>query len=91
MEASGGGTNASATNYPVVQVMRLDSEQVQWLPAHPMQNFDDSSFNSSTDALQGFPDGQLLVTVFVNGVAGAARMTVLAPDDPLFGDGFDNP
>ena len=29
-EASGGATNNSATNYPLVQIRRLDNEQIAW-------------------------------------------------------------
>ena len=88
-EASGGGTHASATNYPIVQVVRLDSGQTHWLPTNPSNEFSDAFFGSSLDALLGFPDGHLLVTVFVNGIASAGRVTVVARNDGLFGNGFD--
>jgi len=88
-EASGGGTHASATNYPIVQVVRLDNGQTHWLPADPSSDFGDAFFGSSHDALLGFPDGHLLVTVFVNGIASAGHVTVVARNDGLFGNGFD--
>ena len=88
-EASSGGTHSSATNYPVVQVVRLDNEQARWLPVDSSQTFDDAFFGSSIDALLGFPDGHLLVTVFVNGIASVGRVTVLARNDGIFRNGFE--
>ncbi len=74
-EASGGATNSSATNYPLVQLRRLDSEQTRWLP---LAAFDATSL--ATDPLAGFPPGPSLVTVFVNGIPSASKViSVVTP------------
>jgi hypothetical protein len=70
--------------------MRPDNEEIAWLFANPSEPFDDIFFGSAADAFSGFPYGPLLVTVFVNGVPSQARMTLLAPDDPIFADGLDD-
>ncbi len=73
-EASGGATNNSATNTPLVQLRRLDSEQVRWLP---LAAFDKTSL--TTAALGGdFPPGHALVTVFVNGIPSASKVVTVA-------------
>jgi N-acetylneuraminic acid mutarotase len=68
-EASGGGTNNSATNYPLVQVRRLDNEQLAWLD--PGTPFTATSF-SSGPATQILP-GPAVATVFVNGIPSLSR------------------
>ena len=90
IEASGGGTRESATNYPVVEVMRPDNEEVTWLFVDPSTAFDDVSFGSVADAFGEFPNGPLFVTVFVNGVPSRSAVTLLAPGDPIFADGLDD-
>jgi hypothetical protein len=62
-EASGGGTNSSATNYPLIQIRRLDNEQLLWI----------SSSAFSATAITSAPvssilAGPAIVTVFVNGI-----------------------
>ncbi len=71
-EASGGATNNSATNYPLVQLRRLDSEQVRWLRPEPTAPFSDTLFTST--AVTGFPAGPALVTVFVNAIPSTSRV-----------------
>ena len=67
-EASGGGTQNSATNYPLVQLRRIDNGQTLFLP--PGADFTDTSFTSST--LGRFPEGPALLTVFTNGIPSAS-------------------
>jgi hypothetical protein len=71
-EASGGGTNNSATNYPLVQLRRVDNEQVRWLLPDPATPFTDALFTSAP--VRGFPAGPSLVTVFVNGIPSRSEM-----------------
>ncbi|MGB3905833.1 MAG: hypothetical protein WBB22_13025 [Anaerolineae bacterium] len=71
-EASSGGTNNSATNYPLVRLRRVDNEQVRWLLPDPTTPFSDTLFIST--GVRDFPAGQTLVTVFVNGIPSASRM-----------------
>jgi uncharacterized repeat protein (TIGR01451 family)/uncharacterized delta-60 repeat protein len=78
-EASGGATNNSASNIPVVQLYRLDNEQVKWLLPDPAQPFTATAFTSGP--IGSFPSGHALVTVFVNGIPSTATLTsLLAPE-----------
>lgn len=69
-EAGGGGYNSSATNYPLVQIRRLDNEQLLWVPPSA-SSFNDTSFTSLpvTNTL----GGPALVTVFVNGIPSVSQ------------------
>ena len=71
-EASGGATNDSATDYPLVQFRRLDNEQVSWLLPDPAHPFSASFFESK--ALGGLPYGHYLVTVFANAIPSASGL-----------------
>jgi WD40 repeat protein len=62
-EASSGATYSSATNYPLVQIRRLDNGQMTWLPT--------SEFTKTSFALVIADDinpGPTALTVFVNGI-----------------------
>jgi len=74
LEASGGGTNSSATNFPIVQIMRVDNGQTLWLPLDAHVPYTDTSFASTASALAGFPFGHVLVKAFVNGIPSAALL-----------------
>ena len=67
-EASGGWTNNSATNYPLVQIRRLDNEQWLWVPPSAFNN---TSFTSLP--VTNLPGGSALVTVFVNGIPSTSQ------------------
>ena len=71
-EASGGATRNSATNYPLVQLRRLDNGQVRWLLPDPDQPFSAATFTALP--ITGLSGGPHLVTVFVNGIASLSRM-----------------
>ena len=43
-EASGGATNDSPTDYPLVQLRRLDNEMAFWLPPDPAHPFSATAF-----------------------------------------------
>jgi hypothetical protein len=76
--ASGGGTNDSPTDYPLVQFRRIDNEQVYWLLPNPTFSFSNTSFVSVP--LVGFPNGHYLVTVFANGIpSNFSRITRFGP------------
>jgi len=68
-EAASGATNHSATNYPLVQLHRLDNDQIKWLDA---SGFSNTSFTSTP--VQDFPVGPALVTVFVNGIPSQSQV-----------------
>ena len=76
--STGLGHAHAATNYPLVQLRRLDNEQVRWLPVEPTVGWSGASFRSTP--VNGFPNGPALVTVFTNGIPGASRsVTVECP------------
>ena len=70
-EASGGGTNNSATNYPLVQIRRLDNEQ--WVWASP-SDFSDTAYTSLP--VTNLLAGPAIVTVFVNGIPSVSQSSV---------------
>jgi len=76
-EASGGTTQNSATNYPVVQVRSIDNSQVVFLPSDPAFGLSDDLFFSTP--LSSFPSGPALVTVFANGIPSDASYLLIDP------------
>jgi hypothetical protein len=75
-EASGGATDNSATNYPLVQLRRLDNDLVVWLPPVPVASFSATVFTSMP--LPALPAGHYLATVFANANPSISQV-VLAP------------
>lgn len=75
-EASGGSTHNSATNYPLVQLRRVDNEQVRWLLPDPEAPFSDTAFTSIP--AEDFAPGPVVVTVVVNGIPSESGMAVVA-------------
>jgi N-acetylneuraminic acid mutarotase len=62
-EASGGSTAQSPANHPLVQIMRLDNLQMEWL--YPEGASVDTHFLSKP--FPDFPSGPAMVWVYVNG------------------------
>ncbi len=62
-EASSGGTNNSATNFPLVQLYQLDNAQTLWLPTRA---FSETGLTSLP--LNDFTPGPTLATIYVNGI-----------------------
>ena len=73
-EASGGHTQSSATNYPLVQLRRVDNEQMLWL--RPAPGTFSSTAYTSTEVSDIHP-GHALVTVFVNAIPSVSRITLI--------------
>src|SRR4030095_293623 len=65
----------SPTDYPRVQVRRIDNGSVRWSPVAPQPPWSDTSFKSVPVA--GLQSGHALVTVFVNGQQTQSRVTTL--------------
>jgi WD40 repeat protein len=61
-QASGGNTQDSSTNYPVVQVRSIDSSEVVFTLVDAREGWSDTSFSSLP--LTHFPLGPALATVF---------------------------
>ena len=81
-EASGGNTQNSSSNYPLVQLLSLTNEQTLFLPVEAMAGWSDSSFTSTpvtlmTTGTSGFPIGYALVTVFTNGIPSQSQFVEL--------------
>ena len=70
-QASGNNTQDSSTNYPIVQLRHLDSEQVTFLFVDPLRGWSDTSFYSLP--ARGFVSGPALATVFTNGIPSTAK------------------
>ena len=78
--STGLGYMHSATNYPLVQLRRLDNEQVRWLPVEPAVGWSATSFRST--AVNGFPNGPALATVFTNGIPGVSGAVMVECPPP---------
>jgi Galactose oxidase, central domain len=75
-EASGGNTQDSSADYPLVQLRSIETGWMTFLPA---TNWSTNSFASAP--VWNFPPGYALATVFVNGVPGTS--TVVSVTVPL--------
>ncbi len=69
-EASGGSSNNSATNYPIVQLRSLGNDQTVFLPSPSWSNIAFISAN-----IPPFPEGWAMVTVFTNGIPSKSTFT----------------
>jgi hypothetical protein len=74
-EASSGSSQNSATNYPLVQLRRLDNGQVRWLRPDPAARFSATTFLSAP--VNDFPTGPALLTVFVNGIPSVSKVIIV--------------
>jgi Kelch motif/Divergent InlB B-repeat domain/Galactose oxidase, central domain len=68
-ETSYGGTNNSATNFPLVQLYRLDNAQTIWLTT---RNFSETALTSLP--LTSFTPGPALATVYVNAIPSQSKL-----------------
>ena len=69
-EGSAGTTRDSATDYPLLQLRRIDNEQQAWVRASAGNTRSPTSFASARVA--GILSGPVTATVYVNGVPGLA-------------------
>jgi hypothetical protein len=76
-QASGGNSQDSSTNYPIVQLRSIDSSEAVFLPASRFRRWSDTRFTSLP--VSGFHPGPALVTVFTNGIPSTANYVVVAP------------
>ena len=75
-EASSGGTNSSAGNFPLIQIRSGAGEQARWLQP---RYFNATAYTA--EPLVDFPAGPARITVFVNGIPSAAIPVVV--EDPV--------
>lgn len=71
-EGTGGGTNQSAGNYPLVQLRSLVNGRTTWLP---LTAFMESSL--AAQGVRGWDAGFVQVTLFVNGIPSHSRVIML--------------
>ncbi len=90
-ETGGGWPQSSATNFPIVQLMRIDNEQVYFPLSDPAANWSDTTFSSETlgTASTQLPSGQYRITVFTNAIPSLQKVVdierLTAPEVPLAG------
>src|SRR4029077_2763579 len=70
-QASGGNTQDSSSNYPIVQLGRLGNEQVSFLSVDPQVGWSHTSFTSGQT--KAFPPGPAEVTIFTNGIPSVSK------------------
>ena len=68
-ETSGGSLSNSATNYPLLQLQRIDNEQSFFVLSDPATNWSDTAFTSETlGAAAPLPAGTYRITIFTNAI-----------------------
>jgi hypothetical protein len=70
--STGHGLMQSAADYPLVQLHRLDNDNVRWLPVDPAIGWKDTSFASLP--VNGCVPGPTRATVFTNGIPSVSRI-----------------
>lgn len=86
-EASSGNTQSAATNYPLLQLHRVDNDQQFFISPDPTQPWTDTSFTTST--LSGLPLGFYRATVFVNAIPSQSHLISLVPGFKITAVGGD--
>ena len=77
-DASSGDTQSSATNSPLVQLRRVDNDQIVWTSPAASSSRSDTSYASAP--LSGLPLGPYALTVFVNAIPSFSQVIrVVAP------------
>jgi hypothetical protein len=79
-QASGGNTQDSSSNYPIVQLRSIDNSEVAFLAVDPIDGWSDTSFISRP--VRDFPFGPALATVFTNGIPSTAKYLVVVEHEP---------
>ncbi len=73
-EASGGGTQNSAVNYPLIQMLSIEGGQLSWLVPDPRRSFrDDPMTLTVSDLPPTLNPGWHLLTVITAGVPSVSR------------------
>ncbi|MEO6723746.1 MAG: kelch repeat-containing protein, partial [Blastocatellia bacterium] len=88
-EGDSGDAQNSPANYPVIQMMRLDNEQIVYLSPDPnattcaggLRGWTNNTYASLAVTAGNFAKGAMLLTVFTNGIPSSKAFT-LAPDTP---------
>jgi hypothetical protein len=76
-ESSTGAFNSSPSNYPLLQLTRLDNEQTSFILSDPSTDWSATSF-VSTD-LSSLPKGHYRTTVFTNAIPSLSKVVLIVP------------
>lgn len=76
-EASSGSSQSAATNFPLLQLRRVDNDQQFFISLDSTKPWADSSFVTST--LASLPLGYYRATLYVNAIPSQARQFSVAP------------
>jgi hypothetical protein len=76
-EASSGATNSSPTDYPLVQLQRVDNDQSLFLLSDPSAPWSDTSFTSRPLEDLHLPMGHYRTTVYTNAIPSIAQLIAI--------------
>jgi formylglycine-generating enzyme required for sulfatase activity len=76
-ESSGGGSQSSATNFPLLQLRRIDNEQTVYLPTDPSSGFSEASL--ATGAGWSMHPGPAIATVVTSAIPSLSRHVLVVP------------
>ncbi|HEX9822894.1 MAG TPA: hypothetical protein VGB51_00670, partial [Actinomycetota bacterium] len=77
-EAAGSSFSSSATNYPLVQLMRIDSGQTFFPLSDPEANWSDTTFSSETiGTITPIPAGHYGITVYTNAIPSLQKIVYI--------------
>jgi N-acetylneuraminic acid mutarotase len=89
LEASGGNSNSSATNYPIMTLRGLNHSTVITIAPDAATPYSNTSFTSTANALANYPTGFATLTATVNGIPSVGQIvyvgTIGVPDAPGLG------
>lgn len=89
-EGSGGTYNNSATNFPLLQLHRIENDEMIYLPIDPDVGFSETYFLSSSSWTLN--DGPAIATIITNSIPSESLYLNIAPDNDNDGvaDPIDN-
>jgi hypothetical protein len=80
-EASSGNYTNSATNYPILQLQRVDNGQTTFILSDPAAMWSETSFTSAS--VSGLPGGTYRATMFVNAIPSVGQLIVIESKVPV--------
>jgi hypothetical protein len=76
-EGSFSSFQSSATNYPLLELRKIDNEQSFFIRSDPNTNWSDSAFTSV--AINNLPAGQYRLTIFTNAIPSQSQIVSINP------------
>ncbi len=86
-EANSGNSQNAATNFPLLQLRRIDNDQQFFISPDSTKPWTDSSFASSM--LSSLPQGYYRATLYVNAIPSQSRLFSVAPGIKITAVGGD--